>query len=62
MYSMRNIIYAVHSEIVKQTMDYEWEIKRENGLQPQLEPKARNKELVRGNAQTVNLILKQIRI
>ena len=56
--SMRNIIYAVHSEIVKQTMDYEWEIKRENGLQPQLEPKARNKELVRGNAQVMKLCLK----
>ena len=50
MSSMRNIIYAVHSEIVKYTMDYEWEIKRENRLQRQLEPKARNKELVRGNA------------
>ena len=50
MYSMRSIIYAVHSEIVKYTMDYEWEIKRENRLQRRLEPKARTKELVRGNA------------
>ena len=33
MNSMRSIVYVVHSEIVEQTMDYEWEIKRESRLQ-----------------------------
>ena len=31
-------------------MNYEWEIKRESGLQPQPEPKAGFKSSVRGNA------------
>lgn len=50
MNAMRSYRGAVHNGTIRNIMDYERGIKRENGLQPQPEPKAESKGSVRGNA------------